>query len=217
MAQAECIEAWPDIPESVRSEVGSRYGYLCDNPRQLVVRTRCGSFSRIYYLRVRPEVLMTSDVRLCRFRRGYRAPRGSGSSQQSLQATPKPASGQPHRYAADLTCFVDLVASCEHQALRAGVTLCSMARRGGPGLLTSCQRAWLHRSCPRVRTETNGSGDTALLWGGRNETSCHLLDSLAFRIFRPRSTLLMTLLSRAWIGGCLPNMSLQLLRAQRTG
>lgn len=42
LLQAESIEAWPDIPESVRAEVGSPFGFLCEAPRRLVVRS-CSS------------------------------------------------------------------------------------------------------------------------------------------------------------------------------
>ena len=35
--QAEEIEAWDGLPASIKEEVGSPYGFLCENPKYLVV------------------------------------------------------------------------------------------------------------------------------------------------------------------------------------
>lgn len=35
--QAEEIEAWAGLPASVKEEIGSPYGFLCENARYLVV------------------------------------------------------------------------------------------------------------------------------------------------------------------------------------
>lgn len=37
MVQAEQVEAWEDLPESLKMEVGSPYAFLCEKPRRLVV------------------------------------------------------------------------------------------------------------------------------------------------------------------------------------
>ena len=35
--QIESIEAWEQLPESVRAEVGSPFCFLCENPKRLLV------------------------------------------------------------------------------------------------------------------------------------------------------------------------------------
>ena len=36
--QVEQIEHWTDLPESVRAEVGSAHGFLCQKPQVLLVK-----------------------------------------------------------------------------------------------------------------------------------------------------------------------------------
>ena len=36
-AQAEEMESWPALPDTVKQEIGSPYCFLCENPKRLVV------------------------------------------------------------------------------------------------------------------------------------------------------------------------------------
>ena len=82
--QAEVIEAWSDIPESVRSEVGSPYGFLCDNPRRLLVS------SSLQCLSAKPRSIRSklqlaySPAKPCRYPRKCLVPKRSGGYQPSL-------------------------------------------------------------------------------------------------------------------------------------
>ncbi len=48
--QTENVEAWTELPASVRAEVGSPFCFLCENPWLLVVKALTQSFCCILHI-----------------------------------------------------------------------------------------------------------------------------------------------------------------------
>lgn len=48
--QAEQVEAWPELPESVKLEVGSPHAYLCEDAMIMTVPMRMRGWPRLWPL-----------------------------------------------------------------------------------------------------------------------------------------------------------------------
>lgn len=48
--QAEVMENWPALPDTVKQEIGSPFCFLCENPKRLVVPQQMRGYPKLWQL-----------------------------------------------------------------------------------------------------------------------------------------------------------------------
>ena len=48
--QADVLESWAALPESIKQEIGSPYGFLCQNPKRLIVPQQMRGYPKLWQL-----------------------------------------------------------------------------------------------------------------------------------------------------------------------